>query len=404
MQSRNRMRTYIEYLLRPGDKEVIELMFAEDMYPANVRMGCVILAFEALMITVSLVRAGSVAGIRSQIYFAMYVALFLITLGFLCLLVGLHRHKPESVSRQINLAFGYSIFLCAWSCIITLLDQHSGTNLNVYCYMFMAMAVFSMLRPCQSIVMFGSGFLALNGLAQVLQNNPVFFRAPLNTYSLLLNSLFVTLLTIIISITLYRYRIIKKHDRMLIERQYDKISEINQKLNDLAMTDQLTKVGNRRFLDEKMQELQREEGNREKTGIATGMMLDIDFFKQYNDNYGHQAGDVCLKKIAEIMRDFAEDEDGFVVRYGGEEFFLCLPSCQNPLEKAEELRQKIVDRKLVRGDLPWGHVTVSIGVDVEQDWTVIGQDGFLRRCDEALYDAKNTGRNKVCLYQKKDII
>lgn len=131
---------------------------------------------------------------------------------------------------------------------------------------------------------------------------------------------------------------------------------------------------------------------------VAGILLDIDFFKQYNDNYGHQKGDSCLKEISAIMHKFSEKEHGFLVRYGGEEFFLCIPDCDNALEKAEELRKEIILQHLVRDDMEIGCVTVSIGVDVETDLLPIGQDGFLRRCDKALYEAKNTGRNKVCIY------
>lgn len=399
MKLSDKLKYYLEYPLNPDKRSELESMFNDDIYPPLVVMGVVIMAFEALMIITVLFQGGPGFNTRSQIYFILYIALFCLTALFFFTMTCLRRKKENNTSLQINLTYGYSFLLCAWSCFLTLLDQHSGPNLNVYSYVLMAMAVFSMMRPWQSILLFGGGFLLFNGLAIAFQENPLFFSGPLNANNLIINSLFITILTIFISITLYRYRVMKKHDSIVIQKQYDQISAINQKLNDLAMTDQLTGMGNRRFLEEKMNELQNQDSLAYTN--AVGIMLDIDFFKQYNDNYGHQAGDTCLKDIAKIMKAFAKKEHAFLVRYGGEEFFLCLTDCTNPTEKAEALRLEIVRQQLVRDDQPIGCVTVSIGVDVEERMALkqIGQDGFLRNCDHALYEAKNSGRNRVCIYE-----
>lgn len=376
-----------------GDKAEVESIFEDDMYGVLFKMGWVIMGFEAMMILSVLLRGGPWPTVRSYFYFGLYVGLFLVTGMFIALLVWLQRKGRGSTAMQINLAFGYSVVLCVWSCFLTLLDQHSGTNLNVFSYILMAMAVFCMFRPWQSILLFGGGFLLLNVLAFVFQESPVFFQSPRNGDSLFVNGLFITLLAIITSVTLYNYRISKKRDQALIQRQYDQISAINQQLNDLAKIDQLTGTGNRRFLEERMQQL--------GEGPVAGIMLDIDFFKQYNDKYGHQAGDACLRTLGELLRRFAQQEGGFPVRYGGEEFFLCLPGCRDVAEKAEALRSEVEDCGFARDDLPCGYVTVSVGADVEENWRSIGQDEFLCRCDEALYEAKNAGRNRVRLYQHR---
>lgn len=399
MGQRKRIGDDWKQLLGLGNNAEIESVFESDIYAVLIKMGGVIMGFEAVMILSVLLRGGPWPSVRSHLYFGLYVSLFAVTTFFLLLLTYLHHKKPGTTAFQINLAFGYSVFLCVWSCILTLLDQASGTNLNVFSYILMAMAVFCMFRPWQSILLFGGGFLLLNSLAIIFRDSPVFFETPLNAYSLFVNGMFITILATITSITLYRYRVIKKHDRALIQSQYDQIRAINQQLNDLAMTDQLTGAGNRRFLEERMRHLQCQQGPEQ--GQAAGIMLDIDFFKQYNDHYGHQAGDTCLRELGDILHRFAQREGGFLVRYGGEEFFLCIPGCRNAAERAEALRAEIVARRLLRDDLPCGCVTVSIGADVEEDWRTIGQDEFLRRCDEALYEAKNSGRNRVCVYQHK---
>lgn len=379
-----------------GSKSEIEAMFIEDMYNTHVGMGAVVMAFEGLMIFSSLLQGGPGTDLRRQIYFCLYLSLFIITSVLMGALIYLHRKKTEKIQLQINASFLYAICLCVWSCFVTLLDQRSGPNITVYSYVLMAVAVFCMVKPWQSLLLFGGSFVLLNSLAQLLNGNPVFFSAPLKTYNFMLNSFFTTILTIIFAITIYRYRVIKKHDRMVIQQQYDHIRMMNQQLNDLAMTDQLTGVGNRRFLDEHMQQLAQ---SSDKSRFSlTGMMLDIDFFKQYNDHYGHQAGDKCLQDLSQILQQFAQQHEAFVVRYGGEEFFLCLPGCTNAMQKADTLRKAIIDRNLVRSDQHSGCVTVSIGLSIEQDWRVLGQDGLLRHCDQALYEAKKAGRNTVRLY------
>lgn len=390
-----KFNAYIKKLAVTKDKSELETMFADDMYHMHVKMGWVILVFESTMILLTLLRGGSFSSIRGKIYFYLYLLLFCVTGLFLISLVCFRKYKSQHISWQMNLSSSFAGFLCLWGCAITLLDQHSGSNLNVYCYLLMATAVFCFLKPWQSLLLYTSVFLLFNCFAAILQDNPIFFGAPLNANNLIINSSFITILTIIISIMLYRYRVMKKHDTLLIQKQYEQIQNINHKLNTLAMTDQLTGIGNRRYLEEQMQNMLESPSSYQQ---VAGILLDIDFFKQYNDNYGHQKGDSCLKEISAIMHKFSEKEHGFLVRYGGEEFFLCIPDCDNALEKAEELRKEIILQHLVRDDMEIGCVTVSIGVDVETDLLPIGQDGFLRRCDKALYEAKNTGRNKVCIY------
>lgn len=377
-------------------KSEIEDIFEEDMYSTHLKMGVVIMIFEAIMMVASVMRGGLQTIVRRQVYFVLYVMLFLFTAVFMFLLFYAQHKKPKKVRFQINLSFTYALCLCAWGCTITLLDQRSGPNITVYSYVLMATAVFCLIKPWQSVVLFGGSFLFLNIMALALNGNPVFFTAPLNHFNLITNSLFTTALTIIIALALYRYRAIKKHNQIVIKQQYDQITVINQMLNDLAMTDQLTGIGNRRFLDEKMQKMALD--NNSNAGNAIGIMIDIDYFKQYNDHYGHQAGDHCLQQLAQVLMDFAKQENAFVIRYGGEEFFICQFGNESALKKAEQLREAILKRCLLRDDVPQGCITVSIGVDVEKDWREIGQDEFLRRCDEALYKAKNSGRNKVCFY------
>ena len=128
------------------------------------------------------------------------------------------------------------------------------------------------------------------------------------------------------------------------------------------------------------------------------LMLDIDNFKHYNDTNGHPAGDELLKSIADIFERSVRRTD-YVTRYGGEEFAIILP--ETPLENAKLVAEKI--RKAIEKEdfenqeaQPGGNLTVSIGV-AEHSKEFNQVDEFVNTADVALYKAKETGRNKVCL-------
>ncbi|QKV55275.1 sensor domain-containing diguanylate cyclase [Comamonas antarctica] len=152
-----------------------------------------------------------------------------------------------------------------------------------------------------------------------------------------------------------------------------------------AQTDALTGLGNRRTLDQALAAWERE-----KTPFAV-MSVDVDFFKNVNDTYGHDVGDGVLRALAQHMRDCARERDVFC-RIGGEEFLVLLPrtSPQVALQVAERLRQQVE-----RADMaPVGRVTISIGI---AHWAgdAQGTAEVFKRADEMLYRAKRAGRNRV---------
>ena len=166
-----------------------------------------------------------------------------------------------------------------------------------------------------------------------------------------------------------------------------------QRLEREANVDVLTGLHNRRWLDENLnRSIQRHKFNNSPMSI---IMLDIDRFKHFNDNFGHAAGDAVLAGVAKVIASKLRPTD-LAARYGGEEFVVILP--ETPLDgaliAAERLRGEVAKPNIVnkeRGDLP--SVTVSLGVaelDCEES-----AEQLLKRADTALYAAKNNGRNRV---------
>lgn len=167
-----------------------------------------------------------------------------------------------------------------------------------------------------------------------------------------------------------------------VEYKKDQLNVLNERLQELTVTDALTGLKNRRYMEEFLPEWL-DEGN------AVILMIDIDFFKKVNDTFGHHAGDEVLQSLAVLLEEIVSDW-GYVARLGGEEFVAVLPSAD--LEKAGTIAEEI-RRRVELHDWPYHSITVSIGVsDVGEGGTL---SEMLRLADDALYHSKNTGRNRV---------
>ncbi len=171
----------------------------------------------------------------------------------------------------------------------------------------------------------------------------------------------------------------------------------NQRLSDLSTTDGLTGIANRRRFDALLsEEWLRGIRNRQALALA---MVDIDYFKNYNDRYGHPGGDECLRNVAQLLRQHVRRAGDFVARYGGEEFaIVCLATeGENARQLVERIRVSLEKAALPHETSPFGHVTVSIGVAAMVPGDGQRSEILIRRADEALYAAKDAGRNRVVL-------
>jgi diguanylate cyclase (GGDEF)-like protein len=169
-------------------------------------------------------------------------------------------------------------------------------------------------------------------------------------------------------------------------------SEI-ETFRDIANIDSLTQIPNRRRLDAY---LQQEWSNlkRQRASIAL-LLCDIDYFKLYNDYYGHQAGDECLKKVAQAIAHSLQRPTDLVARYGGEEFAVVLPNtnAQGGIHVAQLIHKAIADLKILHLSAPINeYVTLSIGISATVPMQLSPLD-FVNNADNALYQAKKQGRN-----------
>lgn len=175
---------------------------------------------------------------------------------------------------------------------------------------------------------------------------------------------------------------------------------LEEKLTELSFVDPLTNLKNRRSLDEGLQR----EWNRCARTISpiSVLMIDIDHFKEYNDIYGHQNGDQCLKSVAASLRKAAKRSSDFVARYGGEEFCVVLPETNSEEASlvAAEIRQHIEKLNIEHRGSEHGIITISIGLHSVAPQPKVNFEKILNEADKALYGAKKSGRNRIVKFEE----
>lgn len=181
-----------------------------------------------------------------------------------------------------------------------------------------------------------------------------------------------------------------------LQESQRKLAEANKALEKLTALDGLTGIANRRRFDQELKSSW-SRSIRQSTSLSL-IMIDIDFFKLYNDYYGHQQGDECLKQVALILNMTATRETDLVARYGGEEFGVILPETglKGALELAENMRNNIDELKMEHKDSKISdHVTISLGVATAIPEQETKPELLVSAADQALYKAKEEGRNQV---------
>jgi diguanylate cyclase (GGDEF)-like protein len=184
--------------------------------------------------------------------------------------------------------------------------------------------------------------------------------------------------------------------RELVQTQ-EQLERANQELLERSLTDQLTGLGNRRRMDE---DLERVHARALRVGRTYGVALfDIDYFKRYNDHYGHVAGDEALRRVASCI-DLIVRSGECAYRYGGEEFLVLMPDCglsDHVANAADRMRQAVLEAAIPHEARPTEPhlVTLSGGVSCWIPGSPLSARAVLEEADQALFDAKTAGRNRV---------
>jgi len=192
-----------------------------------------------------------------------------------------------------------------------------------------------------------------------------------------------------------------------VTRDVTRQKKLQEELDQLANTDELTQLANRRSFNIHFDDMV-ERATAQKSSLSL-LMIDADRFKFFNDTYGHAAGDDCLKAIAQVALGSIRRANDLVARYGGEEIAVLLPDTDvaGAERVAQTIRQRVANLRVPHEkNIPWGHVTISIGtatLDPDEAGLLTASELF-DRADQALYQAKNAGRNQVLAAEDEGVI
>lgn len=180
----------------------------------------------------------------------------------------------------------------------------------------------------------------------------------------------------------------------------DALRRKNEELANLLCTDNLTNLYNKTHLNTQLPQLL---SSAQRNNIPLSILaIDIDYFKKYNDNYGHLAGDDALADVATIFKEIANRSTDSAYRFGGEEFIIILSSTDT--DEAMKIGQDIIDSlalaKLEHTESSVGYITVSIGISTQGNNNVMTADKILKQADTALYESKHNGRNRYSVYKE----
>jgi len=220
------------------------------------------------------------------------------------------------------------------------------------------------------------------------------------TYNSMLLHIGIILSIIIVGvllILLYVFKSIQK-DQTQLEIAAKKLKKLNKKLENASYTDSLTGLHNRRYFNF-IYERELKRAKRNRTYI-TFMMLDIDYFKQYNDTYGHVEGDYALKSVSKVLQETLKRPSDYVFRLGGEEFGVLMSETDesSSAKLAREICDAVRGRGLKHENSKVGEfITISIGVVCCVADDALDEEILISRADEMLYEAKESGRNRYII-------
>lgn len=356
------------------------------------------LIIEAIILIATVIWKRETSFQRPDVYYElMYLLMVFGMLVFFMLFDKLKRNMTKFTLANDIVGLMFTTFILGWCAGISLLDFRSGGEVFIYMISLIAAAVTPIFRPLRLLLIYivvHTMFLSLLSISSVSDGQ---------LSGIFINSTTVLIVCWAISYMRFRSRAedFVKNKTMLenteeLKRLNLELEEANHKLEILSLTDGLTGIYNRSAFDKILKkEWQRCKKHQKFISI---IMIDIDFFKSYNDNNGHQAGDFCLKLVAEVLTDCASCFTSTVVRYGGEEFAIVIPSMEkgHAIELAEKMRYSVENLKLQHSASSVSdYITISLGVHSELPTEEIMIEAFIEKADQALYEAKRKNRNRV---------
>jgi len=319
------------------------------------------------------------------IMFLFFVIIFIIT----------KKIKNKDIKSKLIhiIPFVYALIIVIFGVIIATIDQLITRSLAPFILLSMIVSVIMLIKPLYSILITLIGCFAIYFALPLTLHNPILLA------SVRVNAFSTMFLCLVISNVMWRGNLSRILQSMIIQKQKEDLEKKNIELEYLAYFDSLTGMYNRRRFEELFEQelyLMNELGFDSSLAI-----MDVDFFKEVNDNYGHHSGDEVLKSVCKILKENLNEND-LIARWGGEEFSILFSKTN--LKEAEKIAQKlkniIQSQTYEIGDNKI-KLTASFGVSAINRKMNVKKaiEDCYHKADSALYDAKQNGRNRVEIYK-----
>ena len=395
----NKIKEFFYIRVRQDISEEFNLYNLKTNFSRGKLVAAATLVIEILIIISSLIFKKGVRNEKDVYYYIMYMIFVVVVAFFLIALIKMSEHPKLGIAATF-ITYSFTAFMLAWNMVISLLDG----NIVTYVIALMAISIIALLKPMARLIIYISVHVIYCIFLFIINNSS--------------DSIFVAMINTTIAMAvswLAGYIVYKSHagsfsSQKEVEEQSTKLEVLNAELEDLnaelnaankkleylSQTDGLTGIYNRRMFDEISNSFW-EECRECRSGLAV-IMIDIDHFKLFNDTYGHQKGDECLKAIVSKIKETIPS-GSVLARYGGEEFAILVEngSMSGALGLAEEIRAKVSGLKIPHENSPIKpYVTLSLGVYCASpgDNTI---EEFIGFADKALYKAKQGGRDRVAV-------
>ncbi len=399
---------------------VYQKQFSTEISLFNIQRGklmaAIIIGIELLLLAINLF-SRSVDTVYKFDWYALLYILMIVVTGLVGLLLyhlehnwdqGLYNEKVLNLTIII-----YITFIMTWGAIISLLDQSLYGNIVVFLVNILFGSLLFYIKNVHIIIpQLIASLVLIVGLPYFQPSRDMLIGHYVNA------SIFMVFVWILARTNYANYvqnflnqKLIEEKSILLAQINHDLVLEIQSRrqaqqeletahaqLMAISSLDYLTGIPNRRKLDEFLEE-QWSTAVREQLPISI-MMIDIDFFKLYNDTHGHIAGDRCLQAVAGVLNRCSREDKDFVARYGGEEFLFVVTGMnkEETLLGGEKLRAEIEALCLehhISSISPY--ITISVGINWLMPTTKDLLPDAIGRADQALYQAKRNGRNQVVL-------
>lgn len=387
-----------------------QALLRKNMLKENIHRGKlfakIIIAVEATLSVMDIVM--SISNVHTSFhfsfYFSMYMTMILLNFIFLLFAKQYEKAKEPNVRFYEVALLSYMILFMLWGSILTLADQRLYGQLMAFVINIISGSVIFYFTNKHILIPYSiSSILLCVGLPFFQSSTNVLIGHYINLIIFLFFSWVASRILYVIYCSHFKSKILLEQTNKMLEEEikenqtiYQQLEAANKELQNLTLMDELTRIPNRRAFYQYIEYMLNNPSK--KDSIVSLIMIDIDYFKPFNDHYGHVEGDEVIKSVAQQINKGARHPLDFAARLGGEEFVL-VSFCknENEIEKlAEIIRSQVVEMKIPH---KYSSINEYVSVSIGTATNIISQnkdfDELMRFADKALYAAKANGRNCV---------